>query len=138
MNIALTRHGDPVEVAGLRARNDRFRRTLTGGSVMLSAGIMLEACLRHDALGAANQARIIEAVRGFTSFDDDCEIGDPFDDHSIGDLDVEVEEPGIHRWPELIFFRIDDLGCPATGAGASPAPASGTALVLTLMLASEW
>ena len=130
MNIALTNHADPVEVAGLRARNDRFRRTLTGGSLMLSAGVV--------ALGAANQARIIEAVRGFTSFDDDCEIGDPFDDHSIGDLDVEVEEPGIHRWPELIFFRIDDLARPATGTGSSPAPASGTALVLTLMLASEW
>ena len=130
MNIELTSNGDPVEVAALRARNDRFRRTLTGGSVMLSAGVV--------ALGAANQARIIEAVRGFTSFDDDCEIGDPFDDHSIGDLEVEVEEPGIHRWPELIFFGINDLGRPATGAGSSPAPSTGTALVLTLMLASEW
>ena len=147
MNIKLTTRGDPVEVEARRARNDRFRRTLTGGSLMVSAGIMLEACLRHDTLGAANQARIIAAVRGFTGFDDDFEIGDPVmaepcctwtDDHSIGDLEVEVEEPGIHRWPELIFFRVDDLAHPATGAGASPAPASGTALVLTLMLASEW
>ena len=138
MNIELTSNGDPTEVAALRARNDRFRRTLTGGSLMLSVGVMLEACLRHDALGAANQARIIAAVRGFTGFDDECEIGDPFDDHSIGDIEVEVEEPGIHRWPELIFFRIADLARPATGASSSPAPASGTALVLTLMLASEW
>ena len=130
MNIALTSRGDPTEIAALRARNDRFRRTLTGGSLMLSAGVV--------GLGAANQARIIAAVRGFTGFDDDCEIGNPFDDHSIGDLEVEVEEPGIHRWPELIFFRIDDLGRPATGAGSSPPPASGTALMLTLMLASEW
>ena len=137
MNIELTTRGDPTEIAALRARNDQFRRTLTGGSLMLSAGVMLEACLRHDALGADNQARIA-AVRGFTGFDDDCEIGNPFDDHSIGDLEVEVEEPGIHRWPELIFVRVDDLAHPATGAGSSPAPASGTALVLTLMLASEW
>ena len=130
MNIALTSRGDPTEIAALRARNDQFRRTLTGGSLMLSAGIV--------ALGAANQARIIAAVRGFTGFNTDFEIGDPFDDHSIGDIEVEVEEPGIHRWPELIFFRIDDLAHPVTGAGASPAPASGTSLVLTLMLASEW
>ena len=130
MNIELTGLGDPVEIAALRAHNDRFRRTLTGGSLMLSAGIV--------ALGAANQARIIAAVRGFTGFDHDCEMGDPFDDHSIGDLEVEIEEPGIHRWPELIFFRIDDLAHPATGAGSSPAPASATTLVLTLMLASEW
>ena len=130
MNIELTSHGNPVDIAALRARNDRFRRTLTGGSLMLSAGII--------ALGAANQARIIAAVRGFTGFDDDFTIGDPFDDHSIGDLEVEVEEPGIHRWPELIFFRIDDLGRPATGIGSNPAPSTGTALVLTVMLASEW
>ena len=130
MNIELTGLGDPVEIAALRARNDRFRRTLTGGSLMLSAGIV--------ALGAANQARIIAAVRGFTGFDDDFEIGDPFADHSIGDIEVEVEEPGIHRWPELIFFQIDDLGRPATGAGSSPTLARDPALVLTLMLASEW
>ena len=130
MNIELTGLGDPVEIAALRARNDQFRRTLTGGSLMLSAGIV--------ALGAANQARIIAAVRGFTGFDDGFTIGDPFDDHSIGDLEVEIEEPGIHRWPELIFFRIDDLAHPATGIGSNPAPSTGTALVLTLMLASEW
>ena len=130
MNIVLTKRGDPIEVAARRARNDAFRQSLTGGTVMLSAGVV--------AFGASNQARIIAAVRGFTGFDDGFTIGDPFDDHSIGDLEVEVEEPDIHRWPELIFFRIDDLGRPATDAGASPAPATGTALVLTLMLASEW
>ena len=130
MNIELTTRGNPVDSAALRARNDQFRRTLTGGSLLLSSGVVT--------LGAANQARIIAAVRGFTGFDDDFKIGDPFDDHSIGDIEVEVEEPGIHRWPELIFFRINDLGRLATRAGSSPAPASGTALVLTLMLASEW
>ena len=115
MNIALTSHGNPVDIAALRVRNDRFRRTLTGGSLMLSAGVV--------ALGAANQARIIAAALGFAGFDTDFEIGDPFDDHSIGDFEVEVEEPGIHRWPELIFFRIDSLG---------------TGLTLTIMLATEW
>ena len=130
MNIELISNVDPVEVAALRARNDRFRRTLTGGSLMLSAGVV--------ALGAANQARIIAAVRGFTGFDDDFKFGDPFDDHSIGDLEVEVEEPGIHRWPELIFFRIDDLTHPTTGTGPAPTASNSTALVLTLMLASEW
>ena len=130
MNIELTDRADPMRVAALRARNDRFRRSLTGGSVMLSAGII--------ALGAANQARIIDAVRGFTCFDNDLEMGDPFDTHDLGDLEVEVEEPGIHRWPELIFFRIDDLARPATRTGPAPTASNGTALVLTIMLASEW
>ena len=126
MNIEVKHRGDPLHVAALRARNDRFRRTLTGGTLMRSAGVI--------ALGAANQASIIAAVRAFTGFG----AGDPFDDHSIGDLEVEVDEPGIHHWPELIFFRVDDLAQPATGTGPSPTPASSTALVLSLMLASEW
>ena len=130
MNITLTRRGNPIEVAARRTRNDQFRRTLTGGSLMLSAGII--------ALGAANQARIIAAVRGFTGFDDDCEIGNPFDDHSIGDLEVEVDEPGIHRWPELIFFSVNAFGHAAAGTSTTRTAENGTALVLTIMLASEW
>ena len=130
MNIELTDRADPQRMAALRARNDRFRRSLTGGAIMLSAGII--------ALGAANQARIIDAVRCFTCFDDDFELGDPLDAHDIGDIEVEVEEPGIHRWPELIFFRIDDVAPPATCTDPAPTTSNGTALVLSIMLASDW
>ena len=124
MNIVLTKRGDPIEVAARRARNDAFRQSLTGGTVMLSAGVV--------AFGASNQARIIAAVRACT-FDTD----DPFDDHSIGDLEVEVDEPGIHRWPELIFFSVNAFGHAAAEASTLAAE-NDTALVLTIMLASEW
>ena len=125
MNIVLTKRGDPIEVAARRARNDAFRQSLTGGTVMLSAGVV--------AFGASNQARIIAAVRACT-FDTD----DPFDDHSIGDLEVEVDEPGIHRWPELIFFSVNAFGHAAAGTSTTRTAENGTALVLTIMLASEW
>ena len=125
MNIVLTKRGDPIEVAARRARNDAFRQSLTGGTVMLSAGVV--------AFGASNQARIIAAVRACT-FDTD----DPFDDHSIGDLEVDVDEPGIHRWPELIFFSVNAFSHAAAETASTLTTENGTALVLTIMLASEW
>ena len=125
MNIVLTKRGDPIEVAARRARNDAFRQSLTGGTVMLSAGVI--------AFGASNQARIIAAVRACT-FDTD----DPFDDHSIGDLEVDVDEPGIHRWPELIFFSVNAFSHAAAETASTLTTENDTALVLTIMLASEW
>ena len=111
MSNPTTAMADPAQVSAVRHQNDTFRRSLAGGSLLLSAGII--------ALGAANQARIIAAVRAFDDFDQ----SDAWDTHDIGDLEVEIEEPGIARWHELIFFRIDRV-------------ANGP--VLTIMLASEW
>ena len=111
MNIELTAIADPTHVSAVRHQNDAFRRARTGGTLLLSAGIV--------ALDAANQARIIAAVRAFDNFDQ----SDSWDPRDIGDLEVEIEEPGIARWHELIFFRIDR---------------TATGLVLTIMLASEW
>ena len=111
MNVELTEMADPTHVSAVRHRNDTFQRTLTGGTVLLSAGII--------AVGAANQARIIDAVRAFDDFDQ----SDTWDTHDIGDLEVEIEEPGIALWQELIFFRIDR---------------TANDLLLTIMLASEW
>ena len=111
MSIELTAMADPAHVSAARQQNDAFRRSLTGGTVLLSAGII--------AVDAANQARIIEAVRAFDDFDPQ----DAWDPHDIGDLLVEIEEPGIARWHELIFFRINR---------------TANGLVLTIMLASEW
>ena len=111
MSVQLTAMADPAHVSAVRQQNDAFRRSRTGGSLLLSAGLI--------AVDAANQARIIDAVRAFDDFDQ----SDPWDPHDIGDLLVEIEEPGIARWHELIFFRIDRT---ATGP------------VLTILLASEW
>ena len=111
MNIELTAMADPAHASAVRQRNDDFRRSLTGGTVLLSAGII--------GLDAANQTRIIAAVRAFDDFDH----SDTWDAHDIGDLEVEIEEPGIACWHELIFFRIDRIA---------------NDLVLTIMLASEW
>ena len=117
MNIKLTDEADPTRAAANRERNDRFRCSLTGGVVVLTAGVL--------ALGADCQARIFAKVRVFDDFDDD-----PFDEHDLGDLEIDTGEPGTAGTPRLVFFRIDRPN-PITGhLTAEP--------VLTLMLASEW
>ena len=111
MNIELTEKADLRCNKATREANDRFRRTLSCGAVQMTAGIV--------ALGTEAQRRIIAAVRAF----DDFEPDDPFDQHDLGDFEIEIGSPGQAGTHLLIFFRIDQH---ATGR------------VLTLMLASEW
>ena len=111
MSIELTERADLGAIEATREANDRFRRTLSGGAVLMTAGIV--------ALGAEAQRQIVEALRAF----DDFGPGDPFDQHDLGDFEIEVSGPGQTSTRQLIFFRIDRH---ATGR------------VLTLMLASEW
>ena len=115
MDIELTDKADLWFTEATREANDRFRQTLRCGAVQMTAGLV--------ALGAEAQHRIIEAVRAFDDFDDDCELGDPFELHDLGDFEIEAAGLGQASTRQLIFFRID---CHATGR------------LLTLMLASEW
>ncbi len=126
MNIDFGTTGYRDHVTVRRAANDAFRAALTGGCLILTPGII--------ALGRANQIRIIEAVRKCSAFDDD----DPHDAHDIGDISVEVEEPGIHRWCELIFFKIVTGSADVPGTDAPAAASSNTTRQLIIMLASEW
>lgn len=112
MNLQVAGRGQSDPTTAVSERLGRFRRThRVGGVLCLSAGIIT--------LGAANQARILEAVQRFDDFGDGA--------HDIGDLEVDLEEPGIATWRELIFFRIDAV---ALSGVATP--------VLTILLASEW
>ena len=100
-------------VAAQRQANDLFRRSLTGGNLILSAGILT--------FGAKAQAHILDAVSGVIDFDS----SDPWDDHSIGDVEVTVEAPGAEQTALLVFFKVTK--CQAVGKAA-----------LTLSLADEW
>jgi hypothetical protein len=114
MTIEVTDNAGPARVQKIRDANDRFRRTLSGGTVLLSAGIIAQ--------GGKIQARILEAVRAFDDFDAD----DPCDAHDLGDFVIEVSGPDATARSELIFFRIDQT---------SP---TGDEPRLTIFLASEW
>ena len=117
MNINSSSPNPLPSIHAIRARNDRFRSWLTSGALMLTPAVL--------ALGTGNLARILDAVRDFDDFDD----ADPTDAHDIGDLEVDLHEPGIAQCRELIFFRIRDLALPGTGTPS---------LMLIVMLASEW
>src|SRR3954467_422664 len=121
-NVRLQLIGDPmteiVDVSRIRDLNDQLRRSLTGGMLVMTKGII--------ALGAKRQMAILSAIAAFDSFDAE---DDPYGEHDFGALTVEGER---------IFFKIDYLDRGLTGHSPDPADATVTARVLTVMLAEEY
>ena len=109
---------DASRSAAVRKLNDSFRQSLTGGTLLMTAGVV--------ALGPEKQAEILAAVRAFDAFNAD---NDPWDEHDFGAIEVGGER---------VFFKLDyyDL----TRAFHSPEPANSavTERVMTIMLASEY
>ncbi len=101
----------------IRALNDDLRRSLVGGVLMMTAGVI--------ALGRTKQLAILDAVAAFDGFDADK---DPSGEHDFGALQVEGER---------ILFKIEYYDRGLTGHSPDPADPSITTRVLTIMLASE-
>jgi hypothetical protein len=102
----------------IRALNDILRRTLSGGTLVLTAGII--------ALGRERQQAIIDAVATFDQFDAD---NDPYGEHDFGAVEVAGER---------IFFKINYYDRSLARASPDPADASVTARVMTILLAREF
>ncbi len=107
-----------VDVSRIRALNDDLRRSLVGGVLMMTSGVI--------ALGRAKQIAILDAVAAFDDFDAD---NDPYGERDFGALQVEGER---------ILFKIDYYGRSLTGHSLDPADPSITTRVLTIMLAEEY
>ena len=108
---------DLVEVSRIRDLNDDLRRSLTGGMLVMTKGII--------ALGAKRQMAILSAIAAFNNFDAD---NDPYGEGDFGALQVEGER---------LFFKIDYYDRSLTGHSSDPADPSITTRVLTIMLAEE-
>ncbi len=105
--------------AGPLARlNDAFRRSFSGGRVMLTAGIA--------ALPAPTRDAILAAVRGFDRFGPD---NDRHGEHDFGALTVAGER---------VFWKIDAYDRSLAQASPDPSDPAITVRVLTLMLAEEY
>jgi hypothetical protein len=102
----------------IRNLNDNFRRTFTGGTVLLSASIA--------ALSKTQQIVIIAAVRAFDEFTVD---NDPYSEHDFGSLEVGLE---------TIFFKIDYYDLTKAMHSPDEADPAVTARVLTILLASDY
>lgn len=109
---------DADRSAKVRALNDAFRTTLTGGTVLMTAGVV--------ALGADLQAAVLAAVRQFDAFDAD---NDPWAEHDFGAVEV-----GGAR----VFFKIDYFDLTRAVLADDPSDPATTERVMTIMLASEY
>ena len=114
--------------AAVRKLNDRLRTTLSGGVVLLTAGIV--------ALDEIAQARVLAAVRAFDAFTED---NDPWGEHDFGSLDVVVTGATDQPHDTLrVLFKVDYYDPLRARHSADPADATKTERVLTIMLASEY
>lgn len=104
--------------ARVRALNDTFRRSFTGGRVVVSAGVVL---LPEDTRTAA-----LAAVRAFDCFDAD---NDPHGEHDFGALTV----AGVR-----VFWKVDAYDWALTGALPDPSDPAVPIRVLTVMLVEEY
>lgn len=107
-----------LDVGRIAALNDILRRSLTGGTLVFTAGIV--------ALDRERQQVILDAIAAFDRFDAD---NDPHGEHDFDASEVAGER---------VFFKIDCFDRSGRFASPDPADASVTARVLTVMLAGEY
>lgn len=102
----------------IRQLNDAFRRTFSGGAVLLTQGIL---SLPEDVLG-----EVVDAILHFDAFTED---NDPRGEHDFGALTI----AGSH-----IFWKIDYYDPSMLCGSENPADPMRTARVLTILLAEEY
>ena len=101
-----------------RELNDSFRRTFTGGQVMLTSGV--------DALSPDAKAKVLQAVRSFDAFDSS---NDPHKEHDFGSFEIAEQ---------TYFFKIDYYDPEMSAGSEDPADPEKTTRVLTIMRADEY
>ena len=97
--------------------NDAFRKTLSGGTVLLSAGVYE----LPDMVKAA-------AIRKVVDFDEFTEANDPYGEHDFGKFEL------CNR---RFFWKIDCFDERGEFGSEDPADPQKTTRILTIMLASE-
>src|SRR3981081_3059250 len=107
-----------MSAAKIRELNDRFRTTMTGGRVMMTAGV--------DALPSDVKAMVIRRVATFSDFNAD---NAPHSEHAFGSFQL-----GGHK----LFFKLDYFNSTMEFGSEDPSDPSKTIRVLTIMLAEEY
>lgn len=102
----------------IKTLNDNFRKTFTGGQVLLTAGI--------NAKPTDDVANILSMVRGFNKFTPD---NDPYGEHDFGSFGYKGDK---------IFWKIDYYDLNNQYLSANPTDPNITNRVLIIMLAEEY
>lgn len=102
----------------IKTLNDNFRKTFTGGQVLLTAGI--------NAKPTDDVANILSMVRNFNKFTPD---NDPYGEHDFGSFDYKSDK---------IFWKIDYYDKNYQYLSENPSNPNITNRVMTVMLASKY
>ena len=102
----------------IRALNDAFRTTLTGGKVLLTAGV--------NALPSDVKAMVIHRVTTFAEF---SEENDPHQEHDFGNFSLAGRK---------FFWKIDYFDAEMEFGSEDPSDPSKTTRILTIMLVEEY
>ncbi len=106
------------KTVAIRALNDAFRTSFSGGRVLMTAGV--------DALPSDLKAMAVRKVATFTDFTPD---NDPHGEHDFGGFDLAGRK---------FFWKVDYYDRTLEFGSENPADAAKTTRVLTLMLAEEY
>lgn len=98
--------------------NDNFRKTFTGGRILVTAGI--------NAMSQDDVAQILSRVRNFNDF---TTANDPYGEHDMACFDYKGQR---------IFWKIDYYDRNLQYLSEDPADVSKTIRVMTIMKASEY
>lgn len=112
------RPGNDTSARTLAMLNDAFRRSFTGGQVVITRGVA--------ALPEQECAALLEKVRTFDRFDED---NDPYGEHDFAAIDH-----GGTRY----FWKIDAFDRSLNGASPNPFDQVLTRRVLTVMRTDEY
>jgi Protein of unknown function (DUF3768) len=102
----------------IRALNDAFRTTMTGGKVLLTAGV--------NALPSGAKALVIQRVATFSEFNEE---NDPHQEHDFGNFSLAGRK---------FFFKIDYFDSNMEFGSEDPSDPSKTTRVLTIMFVEEY
>ena len=102
----------------IRALNDAFRTTMTGGKVLLTAGV--------NALPSDVKAMVIQRVVTFSEFNEE---NDPRQEHDFGNFSL----AGCK-----FFWKIDYLDAKMEFGSEDSSNPSKTTRILTIMLVEEY
>ncbi len=107
-----------MSAAKIRELNDAFCTAMTGGRVLMTAGV--------DALPSDVKSMVIQRVATFSDFNAD---NDPHAEHDFGSFELAGRK---------FFFKLDYYDSAMEFGSEDPTDPAKTTRVLTIMLAEEY
>src|SRR5690349_4244881 len=102
----------------IRALNDAFRTSMTGGKVLLTAGV--------NVLPSDVKTMVIQSVETFSDFNEE---NDPYAQHDFGNFTITNRK---------FYFKLDYYDTNMEFGSEDPSDPTKTTRVLTIMLAEEY